>query len=154
MATKTLDTTDAPARSDSVAATWSPAARIAGAATMVTAGLLWLVAELIGYGTDGEAEVQWSIDHPTLSGVGLAADMVAVPFLFGAVLVWLLLSWRRSCKLAVTGGVLLTFGLTGQSLMNGVGLAQNLILGGGKMSPAQAVVRARRAGLGGPAEPA
>jgi hypothetical protein len=137
MATTTFDTADASVRPGSVAATWSPAARIAGAATMVTAGLLWLVAELIGFGTDGEAEVQWSLDHSTLSGVGLAADMLAVPFLFGAVLVWLLLSWRRSRKLAVIGAVLLTFGLTGQSLMNGVGLAQNLILEGGKMSPAE-----------------
>jgi hypothetical protein len=128
MATTALDSTTAPkARAVSPAAGWSPAARAAGAFTFIASGLLWVLADVIGFGKDGVESLAWTAAHPTLAGIGLTADIVAVPFLYGATLVWLLLSLRASRKLAIIGATMLTFGLAAQATLNGIGMAAFLV---------------------------
>jgi hypothetical protein len=137
MTAAALDLTPgARSRSASPAAHWSTGARTAGALAFVASGVLWVVADIIGFGRDGSAKDSWIAAHPTLAGTGAAADMLAVPFLFGATLVWLLLSLPRSRRLAIAGAVLLAFGLTGQSLINGVEFAQYAVATSGTADPA------------------
>jgi hypothetical protein len=102
----------------SPAAAWPSLGRAAAAFTLVAAGVLWAIADVIGFGvSDGLTYIG---AHPTLSGIGIAADTLAVPFLIGCTAVWLLLSRHASPKLAWTGAILLVFGLIGQGMIEGV----------------------------------
>ena len=134
MATTALDPTTAPkARAVSPAARWSPAARAAGAFTLIASGVLWVLADVIGFGHEGVAKLAWIAAHPTLAGIGETGDILAVPFLYGAALVWLLLSLRGSRKLAIIGATMLTFGLAAQATLNGVETAAFLVAVRNKM---------------------
>jgi hypothetical protein len=111
----------------SPAAGWSPAARAAGAFAFIASGVLWVIADVIGFGQEGVAKLAWIAAHPTLAGIGETGDILAVPFLYGATLVWLLLSLRGSRKLAIIGATMLTFGLAAQATLNGVETAAFLV---------------------------
>jgi hypothetical protein len=134
MATTALDSTTAPkARAVSPAAGWSPAARAAGAFTLIASGVLWVLADVIGFGQDGVAKLAWTAAHPTLAGIAVTGDILAVPFLYGATLVWLLLSLRGSRKLAIIGATMLTFGLAAQGVVDGVEAAKFVVAVSNKM---------------------
>ena len=105
-------------RPASPAIRWSLTARVAAAATLLASGVLWFVADLIGLGNDDE--LAYDVAHPALAGIGITADILAVPFLFGSALVWLLLSRVASRRLAAVGAGLLVLGLTGQAMIEGV----------------------------------
>src|SRR5437867_592098 len=84
------------------AAGWTRGARWAAASTILAGGLLWVVAELITFGKD---RTMLSLEHPTAMGVSLSADLLAVPFMFGTMVIWFLLSHRRAPRLAWIGVV-------------------------------------------------
>lgn len=120
----------------SPAARWTTATRAAAAVCLFAAGILWLVAELIGFGLDDVAELQFMADAPVLAGIGLTCDILAVPFLAGATLAWFALARPRSPKLALIGAIALAFGLSGQSVLNGVDFAAYQIMNSGHISAA------------------
>jgi hypothetical protein len=107
----------------STALGWTARGRYAAAAVLTTLGVLWLAASLIGYGKHDLERLQWTAQHPLPAGLGLAADMLAVPFVVGTAAVWLLLSRRASPRLAWTGAVLLTCAAAGQGVVVGMELA-------------------------------
>ncbi|GIH18933.1 hypothetical protein [Rugosimonospora africana] len=96
---------------------WTYAGRTGAAITLVASGLLWFAADVIGFGQD---HMTYLASHRTLAGLGVTADILAVPFLLGSVAVWLLMARRASPKLAWIGAILLVFGLTGQAMIEGV----------------------------------
>ncbi|GAA0404794.1 hypothetical protein GCM10009530_66160 [Microbispora corallina] len=127
---------DTPVRTISPAATWNGAARVAGATTLALSGLLWAAADLIEPDLDGAASSAWTAAHPGQAGIALTADMLATPCLLGATAVWLLLSRRRSPRLAWAGAVLLVLGLTGQAMIAGVEMAAQMVARSGKIDAA------------------
>ncbi|WP_248960001.1 hypothetical protein [Sphaerisporangium perillae] len=127
---------DSPVRTASPAASWSVAARVAGALTLTLSGLLWAVADLIEPDLNGADSLTWTAAHPGPAGIAITADMLATPCLLGATAVWLLLSRRRSPRLAWAGAVLLVLGLTGQAMIMGVGLVGYMVARSGEIDPA------------------
>lgn len=63
--------------------------------------------------------LQWIDEHAARADVSKVFDILAMPFLLGAVLVYLLLSRRRSPRLAYVGGALLGLGMVGLSMAQG-----------------------------------
>jgi len=61
----------------------------------------------------------WIADHPDLANLTKVFDLLAVPFLFGTVLVYVLLSRQRSPRLAYAGGLLYGCGMVGLSAVEG-----------------------------------
>ena len=57
--------------------------------------------------------LQWIADHPARAELSKTFDLLAVPFLLGAAIVYILLARERSPRLAWTGGILLAFGMCG-----------------------------------------
>jgi hypothetical protein len=110
---------------------WTRHGRYAAAAVLTSLGVLWLAASLIGYGKHDLERLQWTAQHPLPAGLGLAADMLAVPFVVGTALVWLLLSRPRSPRLAWAGAALLTCAAAGQGVIVGMELADYLVARGG-----------------------
>lgn len=115
----TAPTSPAPvkARPISPVTGWTSAGRAGAAITLVASGLLWFIADVIGFGQD---HMTYLAAHHTLGGIAVTADILAVPFLFGNAAVWLLMARRASTKLAWIGAILLVFGLTGQAMIEGV----------------------------------
>ncbi|WP_308466307.1 hypothetical protein [Rathayibacter soli] len=132
MATISTPRADAPAVSP--AARWTRGARVGVAVAFIAGGVLWVIAELIGFGLDGAARLNWAESHQLLAGIGLLADILAVPCLLIATLAWYFLARSRSPRLALTGALMLLFGLTAQSVSNGVDNAQFQIAMSGKVS--------------------
>jgi hypothetical protein len=126
---------DSPVPTASPAAFWSGPTRVAGALTLVLSGLLWAIADIIGPHLNGAASLNWIAANPGLAGIGITADMLATPCLLGATAVWLLLSRRRSPRLAWTGAVLLVLGLTGQAMIMGVELVDYMVARSRKIDP-------------------
>ncbi|MFG2039896.1 hypothetical protein [Dactylosporangium sp. NPDC048998] len=96
---------------------WTSAGRAGAAITLVASGLLWLVGDVIGFGQDHMA---YMTSHPALGGIGVTADILAVPFLLGSAVVWLLMARRASPKLAWIGAILLVLAFTAQAMIEGV----------------------------------
>jgi hypothetical protein len=130
-------TTDIPAAvgapTRSPAAGWPPLGRIAAAGCFVAGGALWTVGELIGFGKDGVDQLIYLRDHPTPAGIGLTADLLGTVFMVGTAVAWFLLSRRRSSRLAVVGGVLLTLGLVMQGVMSGVEMTEFALVRSGAL---------------------
>jgi hypothetical protein len=104
-------------RPRSVVAGWTSGARTGAAITLIASGLLWFIADVIDFNGD---EMTFMSAHPTLAGIGVSSDMLAIPFLLGSVAVWLLLARKASTKLAWIGSILLVCGLVGQGIIEGV----------------------------------
>ena len=115
---------------------WSRAARVAAAVCFILSGALWVAAELIGFGLSDAARLAFVADQPTLAGIGLTCDMLAVPLLAGAVVAWYLMSRERSPRLALAGAIAFVFALTGQAMVNGVDAAQYQVMTSGKIAAA------------------
>jgi hypothetical protein len=117
--------------SASPATTWTSKSRIAAAATFVLAGVFWVIADLIGFNAGDE--LRFDAAHASLAGVGIAADILAIPFLLGSAAVWFLLSRVRSTRLAWSGLVLLVVGLVGQAMIEGVEMIGYTVARSGKI---------------------
>ena len=63
--------------------------------------------------------LRWVADHPDRANLAAALGLLAMPFLFGTALVYVLLSRKRSPRLAYTGGILLGCGFFGLSAILG-----------------------------------
>jgi hypothetical protein len=61
----------------------------------------------------------WIADHPDLANLTKVFDLLQMPFLFGTVLVYVLLSRQRSPRLAYAGGLLYGCGMVGLSAVEG-----------------------------------
>jgi len=104
------------------AARFTPAGRIAAAATLVLGAGFQLASWLTEPAADGRTldRLQWIADHPATANVAKVFDLLAMPFLFGTVLVYVLLSRQRSPRLAYAGGILLGTGMVGLSAVMGL----------------------------------
>ena len=108
----------------SPAAKWTSAGRIAAATTLVLGAAfpfashlivdLWLPpsAGIIDW-------IHWVADHPELANLAKVFELLQMPFLFGTVLVYVLLSRERSPRIAYAGGILLGCGFVGLSAVEG-----------------------------------
>jgi hypothetical protein len=113
------------------AARWTRGGRIAAAFTLIASGVFWVIADVIGFGASDE--LRYMAAHPTLSGLGVVSDTLAVPFLLGSVAVWVLLSRHASRKLAWIGAALLVCGLVGQAMLEGVEMIGYTVAQSGKL---------------------
>ena len=108
----------------SPAANWTSAGRIAAAVTLVLAAAFplasHLMAGLIGPRTDRTIDwFHWIANHPDLANLMKVFELLALPFLFGTALVYVLLSRQRSPRLAYAGGILFGCGMVGLSAVHG-----------------------------------
>ena len=108
----------------SPAASWTSAGRIAAAVTLVLAAAFplasHLMAGLLGPRTDRTIDwFHWIANHPDLANLMKVFELLALPFLFGSALVYVLLSRQRSPRLAYAGGILLGCGFVGLSAVEG-----------------------------------
>jgi hypothetical protein len=87
---------------------------------LLAAGLWWLVGDLIGFGLDGPEKFAYASANPQTAGIAIAADLLAVPFFMGSVIVWFLLSVARAPRLSWVAAVLGVFGVVGQAVVSAV----------------------------------
>ena len=69
---------------------------------------------------------RWVADHDARAQISKVFDSIAITFLIGAAIVYLLLARRRAPRLAWTGGILLVMGMVGLAMVNG---AETVTLG-------------------------
>jgi hypothetical protein len=102
-------------------AQWSPAGRAAAVTTLVVADALQLASHL-GQPTlrSSRAALDWAATNSAAASLTKIFDILAVPFLLGTALVYVLLSRQRSPRLAYTGGAVLGCGLVGLAAIEGV----------------------------------
>jgi hypothetical protein len=102
------------------AATWPTAGRVAASATLVLAAGVPLVSHVTQPTLPGtEDAVAWAAADAGTAELTKLLDVLALPFLFGAALVYVLLSRQGSPRLAYAGGALLGCGLVGLSAVEG-----------------------------------
>jgi hypothetical protein len=78
------------------------------------------MAALIGPRTDRTIDwLHWIADHPDLANLMKVFELLQLPFLFGTLLVYVLLSRERSPRIAYAGGILFGCGLVGLSAVEG-----------------------------------
>lgn len=110
----------APDLSASPARRWTRAGRTAAAATLVLAASCQLAAFLTEVQHDKTIDrLEWIASNPTRANVAKTFDLLALPFLFGVVIVYVLLSRERSRRLAYAGGILLACGMVGLTAVQG-----------------------------------
>ena len=119
------------------AARFTPAGRIAAAATLVLGAGFQLASWLTEPAADGRTldRLQWIADHPATANVAKVLDLLAMPFLFGTVLVYVLLSRQRSPRLAYAGGILLGTGMVGLSAVMGLETLEFALAQDGRFDP-------------------
>lgn len=102
------------------AARWTPAGRAAAAATLLAADAFQLASHL-GQPTldSSRAALDWAATNTTAAYLTKSFDVLAVPFLFGTALVYVLMSRQRSPRLTYAGGLLLGCGLVGLAAVEG-----------------------------------
>jgi hypothetical protein len=105
----------------SPAANWTSAGRIAAATTLVLGAAFPLAAHLMVPVTVRSTYdwLHWTADHPDLANLSKVFELLQMPFLFGTVLVYVLLSRQRSPRLAYAGGILFGCGMVGLSAVHG-----------------------------------
>jgi hypothetical protein len=111
----------------SPAAAWTPTGRAAAAVALIGGGVLWLVGDLIGFGHSGVERAAYVTAHPTLTGVGVSADMLGTALLLFAIPIWLLLGRHRSPRLAWAGAVLGGLGMAAQAVIHGVDIVDYMV---------------------------
>jgi hypothetical protein len=111
---------DAPEPAASPAARFTPLGRIGAAATLVLGAGCQLVAFALERSPDDAADrLAWVAAHAERAEAAKLFDVLAMPFLLGAPVVYVLLGRERSPRLAWAGGILLAFGLTGLTVVQG-----------------------------------
>jgi hypothetical protein len=104
----------------SPAANWTSAGRIAAATTLVLGAAFSLASHVIAPDPYSAMDwYHWIADHPDLANLTKVFDLLQMPFLFGTVLVYVLLSRQRSPRLAYAGGLLYGCGMVGLSAVEG-----------------------------------
>ena len=105
----------------SPAANWTSAGRIAAATTLVLGAAFPLAAHLMVPVTVRSVIdwLHWTADHPDLANLSKVFELLQMPFLFGTVLVYVLLSRERSPRIAYAGGILFGCGMVGMSAVHG-----------------------------------
>ena len=104
----------------SPAANWSSAGRIAAATTLVLGAAFPLASHVMAPDPYSTIDwFHWIADHPDLANLTKVFDLLQMPFLFGTVLVYVLLSRQRSPRLAYAGGLLYGCGMVGLSAVEG-----------------------------------
>src|ERR671911_1193184 len=105
----------------SPAANWTSAGRVAAATTLVLGAAFPLASHLMPPAIADRTidAFHWIADHPDLANLSKVFDLLQMPFLFGTVLVYVLLSRQRSPRLAYAGGILLGCGFVGLSAVEG-----------------------------------
>jgi hypothetical protein len=63
--------------------------------------------------------LQWIADNEARANVAKTCDFLAMPFLFGVVIVYVLLSRERSRRLSYAGGIILACGMVGLTAAQG-----------------------------------
>lgn len=101
------------------AAGLSVPARSAAAATLILGTGLQAASWLIFAEPDSAARYIWIAANPGPAEVAKVFDVLAMPFLIGAVVVYVMLGRQRSPRLAWIGGVLLGAGLVGLTAIQG-----------------------------------
>ncbi|MGH3137230.1 MAG: hypothetical protein ACRDPV_12160 [Gaiellaceae bacterium] len=116
-----VDTTASPA------ADWPRLGRVAAAATLVLGAACQLVSfGLIPDFSETAERLEWIADDSAQAQASKVFDVLAMPFLVGTAIVYLLLARRRSPRLAWAGGLLLVMGMVGLSMVQG---AETLMYG-------------------------
>lgn len=112
---------DVPEPAASPAAQFTRAGRLAAAGTLVLGAGFQLAAFLTEKQHDETVDrLRWIADHPDRANLAKLFDVLAMPFLFGTVLVYVLLARRRSPRLAYAGGILLGCGMVGLTAAQGL----------------------------------
>ena len=126
-----------PEPAASPAARFTPVGRIAAAATLVLGAGFQLASWLTEpAANDPTADrLQWIADHPDAANLTKVFDLLAMPFLFGSVLVYVLLSRQRSPRLAYVGGILLGCGMVGLSAVMGFETLEFRLAQDGRFDP-------------------
>lgn len=110
----------APELSASPATRFTPVGRLAAAATLVLGAAFQLAAFVTEPKHDETIDrFQWIADNPDRADLAKLFDVLAMPFLFGTVIVYVLLSRERSRRLAYAAGILLGCGMVGLSMIQG-----------------------------------
>ena len=107
-------------RAASPAARFTDLGRLAAAGTLLVGAAFQVVAFALipDFGKTID-RLQWVADHPTQAQVSKTFDLLAVPFLLGAVIVYVLLARERSPRLAWGGGIALGLGMSGLMAVQG-----------------------------------
>jgi hypothetical protein len=109
-----------PDRSESAAARFTPLGRAAAAGTIVAGALFQVLAFALIPDFDRTIDrLHWIAAHDTRAELSKTFDLLAVPFLLGAVIVYVLLGRERSPRLAWAGGILLGLGMCGLMAVQG-----------------------------------
>jgi hypothetical protein len=105
----------------SPAANWTSAGRIAAAVTLVLGAAFPLASHLMVPTTINSTIdwLHWVANNPDPANLSKVFELLQMPFLFGTVLVYVLLSRQRSPRLAYTGGILFGCGMVGLSAVHG-----------------------------------
>lgn len=110
----------APELGVSPARNFSPAGRVAAAATLVLGAAFQLAAFITEPSHDETVDrFRWIAGNPDRADLAKLFDVLAVPFLFGTVIVYVLLSRERSRRLAYAAGILLGCAMVGLSMIQG-----------------------------------
>jgi hypothetical protein len=109
-----------PEPAASPAARFTPGGRLAAAATLVLGAGFQLAAFILEPANDETVDrLRWIADHADRANLAKLCDALAMPFLFGTALVYVLLSRRRSPRLTYAAGALLVSGLVGLTMIQG-----------------------------------
>lgn len=126
---------DSPAV-DNPMARLKPGVRWAAAATLVLGTGLQAATWVVGAQPSFRAALASAAGSPGSADVAELCLALAIPFLVGGFLVYALLGWRRSPRLACTGAVLMSFGLINLGIHSGSELLQFQLAGDRVLTPA------------------
>jgi hypothetical protein len=107
-------------RESSPAARFTPLGRLAAAGTLVVGATCQVLAFALIPDYDKTVDrLQWVAEHPTQAQISKTFDLLAVPFLLGGVIVYVLLARERAPRLAWAGGIQLGLGMCGLMTVQG-----------------------------------
>jgi hypothetical protein len=110
----------APDLRASPATRFTPVGRLAAAGTLALGAAFQLAAFITEPQHDETIDrFEWIAENPGRADLAKLFDVLAMPFLFGTVIVYVLLSRERSRRIAYTAGVLLGCGMVGLSMIQG-----------------------------------
>ena len=103
-----------PDLASSPATRWSQTGRLAAVATLVLGAAFQLAAFITEPKKDETIDrLEWIAANADRADLAKVFDQLAMPFLLGTVLVYVLLSRERSRRLAYAGGILMATGMVG-----------------------------------------
>jgi hypothetical protein len=114
------DLVRAPALAESPARRFTHVGRLAAALTLVLGAGLQLAAFIAEPRHEETIDrLEWIAANAGRADLAKSFDLLAMPFLFGTVVVYVLLTRERSRRLAYAGGVLLGCGMVGLTALQG-----------------------------------